>query len=206
MGTVFFLSSSATMVKLFLFAFLVPSLAIDLQCDDCISLIDSFVDLSVADDSIVQQQAVITLEICPDADLGPPDAHPNCEKFTEHHWPDLARFVFPIFLNSTFICTDVVGSCFEPSKSFKALSEREIGCADCTQALDYMAGFFALPQTGQQMADFLAGTWCTSGVPEDDATFCVDYTQIVIPKALPMFAPTDTAQQEDICRKIAQVC
>ena len=34
------------------------------------------------------------MEICPDADLGPPDAHPNCEKFTEHHWPDLARFPF----------------------------------------------------------------------------------------------------------------
>merc|ERR1711971_481336 len=200
-----FLSSPATMVALFFFAILVPSLAIDLQCDDCISLIDSFVDLSVADDSIVQQQAVITLEICPDADLGPPDAHPNCEKFTEHHWPDLARFVLPIFLNSSFICTDVVGSCFDPN-SDKGLSEREIGCADCTQALDYMAGLFALPQTGQQMAEFLASSWCISGVPEDDATFCVDYSRIVIPQALPLFAPTDRAQQEDICRNIAQVC
>merc|ERR1712212_1220579 len=147
MGTVLFLSSAATaMVALFLLAILVPALAIDLECDDCITLIDSFVDLSVTDDSIVQQQALITMEICPDADLGPPDAHPNCEKFTEHHWPDLARFVFPIFLNSTFICTDVVGSCFS-SNSVKGVSKREIGCADCTQALDYMAGFFALPQT-----------------------------------------------------------
>merc|ERR1711971_1246851 len=172
-----FLSSPATMVALFFFAILVPSLAIDLECDDCITLIDSFVDLSVTDDSIVQQQALITMEICPDADLGPPDAHPNCEKFTEHHWPDLARFVFPIFLNSTFICTDVVGSCFS-SKSFK----------------------------GQQMAEFLASSWCNSGVPEDDATFCVDYSRSVIPQALPMFAPTDTTQQQDICRNIAQVC
>jgi len=193
------------MVALFFFAILVPSLAIDLECDDCITLIDSFVDLSVTDDSIVQQQALITMEICPDADLGPPDAHPNCEKFTEHHWPDLARFVFPIFLNSTFICTDVVGSCFS-SESFKDLPEREIDCADCTQALDYMAGFFALPQTGQQMAEFLASSWCNSGVPEDDATFCVDYSRGVIPQALPMFAPTDTTQQQDICRNIAQVC
>ena len=29
---------------------------------------------------------------------------------------------------------------------------------------------------------------------------------IIIIQALPMFAPTDTAQQEDICRNIAQVC
>ena len=39
------------------------------------------------------------MEICPEADLGPPDAHPNCEKFTEHHWPDLARWRFHFLMN-----------------------------------------------------------------------------------------------------------
>merc|ERR1712107_122917 len=179
----------AMLVHFFL-ALFVPALAIDLACDDCITLIDSFVNLSVADEAIVEQQALITMEICPEADLGPPDAHPNCEKFTEHHWPDLARYVFPIFLNSTFICTDVVGSCFSSGKVSGVFSA-EIGCADCTQALGYMAGFLALPQTG---------------VPEGDTIFCIDYSRVVIPQALPLLAPTASAQQEDICRNIAQVC
>merc|ERR1711962_1741897 len=189
----------------FLFALFVPALAIDLACDDCITLIGSFVNLSVADVAIVEQQALIIMEICPEADLGPPDAHPNCEKFTEHHWPDLARFVFPIFLNSTFICTDVVGSCFSSGK-VSGVPSAEIGCADCTQALDYMAGFLALPQTGEQMAEFLVSTWCSTGVPEGDTIFCIDYSRVVIPQALPLLAPTASAQQEDICRDIAQVC
>ena len=37
-------------------------------------------------------KALITLEVCPGAGLGAADDHPNCEMFTEHHYPDLARW------------------------------------------------------------------------------------------------------------------
>ena len=62
----------------FLFALFVPALAIDLACDEydlqqrqeqhqifffssCIALIDSFVNLSVADEAIVEQQVTIII-------------------------------------------------------------------------------------------------------------------------------------------------
>jgi len=61
-------------------------------------------------------------------------------------------------------------------------------------------------EEGEQMAEFLVSTWCSTGVPEGDTIFCIDYSRVVIPQALPLLAPTASAQQEDICRNIAQVC
>ena len=60
--------------------------------------------------SLTTQMGMILDMICPEAGLGGPDDHPNCEKFTQHHFPDLAEALFPHFLTES-ICSEDLGFC-----------------------------------------------------------------------------------------------
>ena len=94
----------------------------DQRCEDCITVVAGLQDASLSNESLTMQQGMILQNICPDAGLGAPDDHPNCEKFTQHHFPDLAEALFPHFLTES-ICSEDLGFC--PS-TFKAKSNLTI--------------------------------------------------------------------------------
>ena len=52
----------------------------DQRCEDCITVVAGLQDASLSNESLTMQQGMILQNICPDAGLGGPDDHPNCEK------------------------------------------------------------------------------------------------------------------------------
>merc|ERR1719447_1149786 len=87
-----------------------PSAVLCGECEDCNTLVAGLKAVALSQESIVTQQDIIKNTICPDAGLGSPDDHPNCEKFTEHHFPDLAQALFPYFL-APELCSEQFGNC-----------------------------------------------------------------------------------------------
>ena len=50
------------------------------KCEDCLTVVAGLKDAALSPESITMQQGMILSMICPDAGLGGPDDHPNCEK------------------------------------------------------------------------------------------------------------------------------
>ena len=59
---------------------LVPGSVLAGKCDDCLTMVAGLREASVSELSLSYQQGMILSMICPDAGLGGPDDHPNCEK------------------------------------------------------------------------------------------------------------------------------
>ena len=59
---------------------ILPSTVLCGKCDDCTTVVAGLQEASLSNLSISMQQGMIINMICPDADLGAPDDHPNCEK------------------------------------------------------------------------------------------------------------------------------
>merc|ERR550517_1514924 len=78
------------------FSLSAPSTVLGERCEDCNTVVAGLQTAALSNESIAMQQGMIVNMICPDAGLGGPDDHPNCEKFTAHHFPDLAKALFPI--------------------------------------------------------------------------------------------------------------
>merc|ERR1719192_1092900 len=91
------------------------------RCEDCNTVVTGLQSAALSNESIAMQQGMILSMICPDAGLGGPDDHPNCEKFTEHHFPDLLNALVPIFL-SPDLCTNDLGFCPDPTAPVKEVN------------------------------------------------------------------------------------
>ena len=59
---------------------LVPSSVLAGKCDDCVTVVAGLKEAALSEESLSMQQGMILSMICPEAGLGGPDDHPNCEK------------------------------------------------------------------------------------------------------------------------------
>ena len=59
---------------------LVPSSVLAGKCSDCETVVAGLKEAALSEESLAMQQGMILSMICPDAGLGGPDDHPNCEK------------------------------------------------------------------------------------------------------------------------------
>ena len=59
---------------------LVPGSVLAGKCDDCLTVVAGLKEAALSEESLSMQQGMILSMICPDAGLGGPDDHPNCEK------------------------------------------------------------------------------------------------------------------------------
>merc|ERR1719500_1261761 len=82
----------------------------DEKCQDCVTIVTGLQAASMSNQSLTTQIGMILDMICPEAGLGGPDDHPNCEIFTQHHFPDLAKALFPHILKEE-ICYEDLGFC-----------------------------------------------------------------------------------------------
>eukprot|EP00090_Calanus_glacialis_P019494 TRINITY_DN29945_c0_g1_i1.p1 TRINITY_DN29945_c0_g1~~TRINITY_DN29945_c0_g1_i1.p1 ORF type:complete len:197 (-),score=71.61 TRINITY_DN29945_c0_g1_i1:178-768(-) len=171
----------------------------DITCDDCIMLVDGLMDVLLTNESIIAEQGAITNSICPGAGLGDEEAHPNCEKFTAHHWVDLATALFPQFIAGDSLCSDSLGWCSQQIKE-------EVSCESCMAVTQQVGEMLGEEEAIAQMVAFLQSDFCVNGVPEDDKQFCMDYTSIVLPSALPMFSSGIIEKKEDICTTYFNTC
>merc|ERR1712123_107145 len=96
-----------------------------ISCNECINIAEVLRDFLVYNESIISEQDTITTKICPEADLGDADAHPNCEKFTAHHWVDLATALFPALIDANKFCTDTLVC------SKMLTKDAEVSCDSC---------------------------------------------------------------------------
>ena len=59
---------------------MVPSTVLCGKCEDCLNVVAGLQEAALSPESLTMQQGMILSMICPDAGLGGPDDHPNCEK------------------------------------------------------------------------------------------------------------------------------
>ena len=57
-----------------------PSTVLCGKCSDCLTVVSGLQQAALSPESLSMQQGMILSMICPDAGLGGPDDHPNCEK------------------------------------------------------------------------------------------------------------------------------
>jgi len=149
----------------------------DVSCEDCMTIVDGFKNFTIYGESIIFEQGVILTQVCPGAGLGDEDDHPNCEKFTAHHWKDLAEALFPIFIHPDYVCTRDLGVC--PSSGL-----REVDCDACKMVTEQIGTFLVQEENMVEMVSFLESDFCENGVPTGDIEFCKDYAKIVLPQTL----------------------
>merc|ERR1719400_2375400 len=118
-------SSALSPLHILLFSLSAPDTVLGNRCEDCMTVVSGLQTAALSNESIAMQQGMIVNMICGDAGLGGPDDHPNCEKFTAHHFPDLAKALFPYFL-SPDLCSLDLGFC--PSSSSQV---RQVDCDTC---------------------------------------------------------------------------
>jgi len=179
---------------------LVPGSVLAGKCDDCLTMVAGLREASVSELSLSYQQGMILSMICPDAGLGGPDDHPNCEKFTEHHFPDLLNASVSFFL-SPDLCTTDLGFCPDPTASF-----REVDCDTCMAVTRLAAGILGQENSIIRIIDFLTSDFCLNGVPEQDVEFCDSYVRVVMPIELPWLANAISNMSINICDYFFDLC
>ena len=88
-------------------------------------------------------------------------------RFTEHHFPDLARALFPYFL-SPELCSVDLGFC----PPFSSPQARDVDCHTCMAVTKLAAGLLGQENSIIRLIDFLTSDFCLTGVPEQDSEFC----------------------------------
>jgi len=172
----------------------------DQRCEDCITVVAGLQDASLSNESLTMQMGMILQNICPDADLGAPDDHPNCEKFTEHHFPDLAGALFSYYL-APQLCAHDLGFCPMPFKGFK-----EVDCDTCKSITRLIAGLMTMEDTRVSLVEYLASDFCINGVPAGDVEFCDRYVRTVMPDELAWFAHSVDLQAMMVCDYFFDIC
>merc|ERR1711892_772690 len=171
-----------------------------ISCGECINMAEVLRDFLVYNESIISEQDTITTKICPEADLGDADAHPNCEKFTAHHWVDLATALFPALIDANKFCTDTL-------VCSKMLTENaELSCDSCLAVMGGVGALLGEVEIIANMVGYIQSEFCVTGVPEPDAAFCVEYSQKVLPAALPIFSRGMIEQAHDLCNWYFNTC
>jgi len=165
----------------------------DQRCDDCVTVMEGLLQASMSNESLTMQKGMILQNICPDAGLGAPEDHPNCEKFTEHHFDDLAASLFQ-YLLSYEMCSSDLGFCPNNFKGYK-----EVDCDTCSSVIRLVAGILSQEDKIVSLVEYMIGNFCQNGVPEQDAQFCQDYVSVVLPLELPWLATSVDHMALPIC-------
>merc|ERR1712179_175010 len=173
----------------------------DITCDECLTVVGGLKDALLYNESLASEEEYILTEICPGAGLGDEDAHPNCEKFTAHHWPDLAAALFPAIIKADSFCSDNLGACY-----YTAKKDGEVSCDACKEVSDQVGGLLGDEEIIVDMVNWIISEFCVSGVPEQDTDFCMEYSRIVLPSALPNFSNEVIMRKEEACRNLFNTC
>merc|ERR1712080_673610 len=86
-------------------SFFVASAQVIPTCDECKAAVDGLVTRLTSDASIDEQTTILISMLCPAV----PDPQ-QCEDGLTVAWPEIGRAVYPKFLESTSVCTQL-GSC-----------------------------------------------------------------------------------------------
>merc|ERR1719278_1446876 len=98
-------------------------------CDECIAAMDGLVTRLTSDVSIEEQVGILLAAVCPQD----PEGQEHCEMELPVSWPEIARLLYPFYLDSQVICNGL-GSCV-----------REWTCEECTAGMETIAGMMEDP-------------------------------------------------------------
>merc|ERR1719154_894894 len=162
-------------MKLFLLALAcLASANGEVTCDECVASMGKLIERLSGDESIQEQIGILLGNICPGAE--DPAA---CETGIGAAWPDIARAMYPVFLEGTAVCGQIMGC-----------QLREWTCDECTGGLAAIG----------DVVPFLQGdAFC--GQHTDQAS-CPDDVDRLMPLAMPILAAVLTETAPEICQDI----
>merc|ERR1712226_1001034 len=92
-------------MKLFLLALAcLASANGEVTCDECVASMGKLVDRLTGDESIQEQIGILLGNICPGAE--DPAA---CEAGIGMAWPEIARAMYPVYLEGASVCGQIMG-------------------------------------------------------------------------------------------------
>merc|ERR1712080_78336 len=168
-----------------------PALA-TVTCDECKEAVDGLVTRLTSEASIEEQIGILVASLCPNS----PDPE-GCEEAWKTWWGEIANVMFPVFMESTKVCTEL-GIC-------KILRDvRDWTCEDCTNGINRIAEVIKDPATIADIVAFLQGdAFC--GKHTDQAN-CPSDIEAYIPLAMPVLANVMAETAEELCQDIVGVC
>jgi len=158
-------------------------------CDECISAMDGLVTRLTSDASIEEQVGILLAAVCPQD----PEGQEHCEAELPLSWPEIARLLYPFYLDSQVICAGL-GSCV-----------REWTCEECTAGMETIAAMMEDPTLIAAAVQMLQGeAYC--GTFHPDHAECPEDVAFLVPASVPVLAAVLRETSTEICQDNVGVC
>merc|ERR1712198_40151 len=168
------------------FSAIIVAVSAQSGCDECKKGVDALVANLLLDKSLNLQLSLLNNLLCPMT-----EDPAGCVKGLNAHWKDVAKAVYPVFLESGAVCTDL-GAC--GAKSFLAASAT---CEDCTNDLNGIAGLAVKRENVFEVISFLKGDGLCA--TSSDPAYCGQVVEKTMPFALPALAEVLALQGPAFC-------